>query len=95
MAPDPHLLDDIAKRVAASLPGSLRQAKEDVERNLRAALESALGRLDLVSREEFDAQAALLRRTRERLDALAAEVTRLENEGGGHGGPDGGARAGG
>ena len=83
MQPDPHLLDELAKRLLASLPASLRQAKDDVERNLRAGLEAALGRLDLVSREEFDAQAALLARTRERLDALAAEVTRFESTRGG------------
>jgi ubiquinone biosynthesis accessory factor UbiK len=82
MQPDPRLLDDLAKRLAAALPTSLRQAKEDVERNLRAALESTLSRLDLVSREEFDAQAAVLRRTRERLDALAAEIQKLERDSG-------------
>lgn len=82
MQPDPRLLDELAKRLVAALPPSLRQAKEDVERNLRAALQSALSRLDLVSREEFDAQASVLRRTRERLDELAAEVQKLERDSG-------------
>lgn len=82
MRPDSRLLDELAQRLAAALPPSLRQAKEDVERNLRAALESALSRLDLVSREEFDAQAAVLRRTRERLDALAADIQKLERDSG-------------
>ncbi|HEX5313733.1 MAG TPA: accessory factor UbiK family protein [Gammaproteobacteria bacterium] len=91
MPADPHLLDDLAKRLAASLPASLRQAKEDIEHNLRAALEAALTRLDLVSREEFDAQTALLRRTRERLDALAAEVEKMEHGGGEDHGAAGGA----
>lgn len=80
MKPDPTLLDDIAKRLAANLPDSLQQAKADLERNFRAVLESALSRLDLVSREEFDTQTAVLKRTREKLDALAAEVERLEKE---------------
>jgi BMFP domain-containing protein YqiC len=78
--PDPTLLDDIAKRLAANLPDSLQQAKADLERNFRAVLESALSRLDLVSREEFDTQTAVLKRTREKLDALAAEVEQLEKE---------------
>ncbi|MDN5865466.1 MAG: accessory factor UbiK family protein [Gammaproteobacteria bacterium] len=78
MKPDPSLFEDIARRLAANLPDSLGQAKNDMERNFRALLEGALSRLDLVSREEFDAQTALLRRTRERLDALAEQVEQLE-----------------
>jgi len=62
------------------LPDSLQQAKADLERNFRAVLESALSRLDLISREEFDTQAAVLKRTRGKLDALTAEVERLEKE---------------
>jgi BMFP domain-containing protein YqiC len=88
MKPNPSLLDDLARRLAAGLPDSLHQAKSDIERNFRAVLESGLARLDLVSREEFDAQTALLRRTRERLDALGDEVARLErpeHEGGSNG----------
>ncbi|MGH7058004.1 MAG: accessory factor UbiK family protein [Acetobacteraceae bacterium] len=84
MKPNPTLLDDLARRLAKTLPDSLHQAKADAERNFRAVLESGLARLDLVSREEFDAQAALLRRTREKLDALADEVERIERERGGH-----------
>lgn len=80
MKPDSTLLDDIAKRLAASLPDSLQQAKSDLEHNFRAVLESALSRLDLVSREEFDTQAAVLRRTREKLEALSEEVDKLERE---------------
>lgn len=92
MQADPSFLDDLARRLAASLPGSLRQAREDVERNFRAALESALTRLDLVGREEFDAQSAVLRRTRERLDALTRRIARLEgNREGGNAGDGGDA----
>ncbi len=87
MKPNPTLLDDLARRLAKTLPDSLHQAKEDIERNFRAVLEAGLARLDLVSREEFDAQSALLRRTREKLDALAEEIERLERE---RGGPESG-----
>jgi len=83
MQPDPRLLDDLARRLAANLPGSLRQAREDAERNFRAVLESALSRLDLVGREEFDAQTAVLRRTRERLDEMKERLARLEGQQGG------------
>lgn len=81
MQPDPGFLNDLAKRLAASLPGSLQQARVDIERNFRSVLEAGLRRMDFVSREEFDAQSALLKRTRERLDALSARADRLERKG--------------
>ena len=84
MQPDPSLLDDLARRLASSLPGSLRQARDDAERNFRAVLESALSRLDLVGREEFDAQTAVLRRTRERLEEMTERLARLEEQKGGN-----------
>lgn len=90
MQPDPSVLEDLARRLAGALPMSLRQAREDAERNFRAVLESALGRLDLVTREEFDAQAAVLRRTRERLDTLAERIARIEGEREGGNASDGG-----
>jgi ubiquinone biosynthesis accessory factor UbiK len=78
MRPDPDLLNDLARRLAESLPASLQQARSDLERNFRAVLEAGLRRMDLVSREEFEAQSALLKRTRERLEELAARADRLE-----------------
>lgn len=80
MQPDPDFLNDLARRLAESLPSSLQQAKADLERNFRAVLEAGLRRMDLVSREEFEAQSALLKRTREKLDDLAARADRLEQE---------------
>lgn len=52
----------------------------DVQKNLKAMLSSSLAQLDLVTREEFDIQAEVLRRTREKLDALQARVTALESQ---------------
>ncbi len=78
MRPDPDLLNDLARRLAESLPASLQQARADLERNFRAVLEAGLRRMDLVSREEFEAQSALLKRTRERLEELTARADRLE-----------------
>ena len=80
MRPDPDFLNDLARRLAESLPASLQQAKTDLEQNFRAVLEAGLRRMDLVSREEFEAQSALLKRTRERLEELAARAERLEQE---------------
>ncbi|HEB77995.1 MAG TPA: accessory factor UbiK family protein, partial [Methylothermaceae bacterium] len=51
---------------------------QDMEKNFRAILQSAFSQMNLVSREEFDAQAALLRRTREKLENLEAQLAELE-----------------
>ncbi len=75
---DPKQLDDLAQRLAIGLPKGLQTLRDDVSRNLRASLESGLARLDLVSREEFDVQTAVLARSREKLARLEAQVAELE-----------------
>jgi BMFP domain-containing protein YqiC len=75
---DPKVFDDLSKRVAAGLPQGLQALQADLERNLRSGLEAALGRLNLVSREEFDVQRAVLARTREKLERLETQVRELE-----------------
>jgi ubiquinone biosynthesis accessory factor UbiK len=68
-------LDDISARVAAAMASS---PVRDAEKNVRVLLRGALGRLDLVSREEFDIQVALLARTREKLEGLEQRLAALE-----------------
>jgi BMFP domain-containing protein YqiC len=75
---DPKLFDDISRRVAGNLPPGLQTLQDDLQRNLRSGIESALGRLNLVTREEFEVQQAVLLRTREKLKALEARVAELE-----------------
>mgnify|MGYP000880842526 FL=1 len=53
---------------------------EQLDRNAKSLLQSALTRLDVVSREEFDAQTAVLQRTRERLEALEQQIEALNQE---------------
>lgn len=77
---NPKTLDEISKRIDDALPEGLVQLRQDVKQNLRAGLEAALSRADLVTREEFDVQAAVLARTREKLTALEETVARLESE---------------
>ncbi len=79
---DPKHLDDLARRIGESMPKGLQVLHEDINRSVRGAIESALGRLDLVTREEFDVQAAVLARTRARLEALEEKVAELEGESG-------------
>ncbi|HID50037.1 MAG TPA: accessory factor UbiK family protein [Chromatiales bacterium] len=76
--PTPPSLDQIIDRVLEALPDGLRELRDDAQKNLRAALHSALARMDLVTREEFDIQCKVLARTRARLEELERQVERLE-----------------
>jgi BMFP domain-containing protein YqiC len=71
-------IEDIARRLFESVAPTLRSAQQDLEQNFRAVLRANLSRLDLTSRDEFNAQSKLLERTRERLEALEARVAELE-----------------
>ncbi|VAW56054.1 hypothetical protein MNBD_GAMMA07-564, partial [hydrothermal vent metagenome] len=61
----------------AVMPESLKTLKSDVKNNIKTTLESSLRQMNLVSREEFDVQAALLARTLEQLKALEKQVEEL------------------
>ena len=77
---NPSSLDDFARRLGEMLPPGLDRLRDDVQRNARSAMESALARMDLVTREEFDIQSAVLARTREKLEMLERRVAELERE---------------
>ena len=69
------VFEEISGKLGAVLAES---PAKDVEKNLRALLQSVFAKLDLVTREEFDVQQAVLLRTREKLEALEAKVAGLE-----------------
>ena len=73
----PKTLLDIAQKIQSIVPG-LSELHEDVRENTREAIMAALMHLDLVSREEFDAQAQMLARMRTRLDTLEKQVAAWE-----------------
>ena len=75
---DPKLLDDLAKKVAGSVPTGLQSLQQELQKNLRSALESGLSHLDLVTRQEFDVQSAVLARTREKLEQLERKLAEME-----------------
>ncbi|MFK7997504.1 MAG: accessory factor UbiK family protein [Granulosicoccus sp.] len=75
---DARVFDDISKSLGKLLPPGVSDLKDDFERNAKAAVQSALGNLDLVSREEFDVQAEVLRNTRQKLKQLEARISALE-----------------
>jgi BMFP domain-containing protein YqiC len=73
-------IQNLARKLADSVPAGAKGLKEDLEHNFQALLATAFERLDLVTREEFDIQKHVLERTREKLTALESELTRLEAE---------------
>ena len=75
---DPRTLDDLARRLSAAVPEGLTAVRRDLESNFKAVLQSGLSRLDLVTRQEFDVQAGVLRRTREKLEALERRLAEVE-----------------
>ena len=75
---EPKFFDDLAARLQAAVPEGVRSLQQDVDRNVRAAVQSALNRLDLVTREDFEVQTKVLARTRTQLEALNIRVTQLE-----------------
>ena len=77
---DPRKFDDLARRIQAGLPPGLDEVREDVVRNVRAIIAAGIARMDLVEREEFDVQSAVLARTREKLETLERRVRRLEEQ---------------
>jgi BMFP domain-containing protein YqiC len=71
-------IDEIARRLMENLPPALRATQRDLESNFRAVLRASLGKLDLVTRDEFDTQSRVLERTRARLEALETRLKALE-----------------
>ena len=71
-------LDELARQLAESVPQNLRVLGEDLERNFKSLLHAGLERMELVTREEFDVQAAVLQRTREKLETMEARLGELE-----------------
>ena len=77
---DPKSLDDLARRLADAVPPGLTALKNDLEQNFKAVLQSGLTKLDLVTRQEFDIQSGVLRRSRERLEELEVRIAALEGK---------------
>lgn len=77
---DAKVIEDLARKLAESVPSGVRALQADMEKNFRALLESALAKMNLVTREEFDVQRRVLERTREKLAALEAQIAELERQ---------------
>ena len=73
-------LDELARRLGAALPSGLGALKQDMDKNVHAALRATLAKMDLVTREEFEVQRGVLARTRAKLEALEKQVAELERQ---------------
>ena len=71
-------IDELARRLSSLVPGSLRDSREELQQNFKSVLQTGLGKLDLVTRDEFDVQRAVLLRTRDKLNELQRAIDRIE-----------------
>ena len=76
---DPRFFDDLAKRLSEAMPPQFAALKADLEATFRAVLQAGLAKLELVTRQDFDVQAGVLARTRDKLSQLEARLAALES----------------
>ncbi len=73
-------VEQILSEVSKIIPDDLQNIRQDIENNLRASLTASLAKMDLVTREEFDVQTALLQRTRAQLERLEEKLAAMEKQ---------------
>ncbi len=71
-------IEELARKLADAVPEGVRSIQSDLEKSFRSVLQTGIGKLDLVTREEFEVQEAILARTREKLEALETRLQELE-----------------
>ena len=74
---DTKIFDEMARKFTDNLPPALKNMQSELEKNFRAAMQSGFQKMDLVTREEFDAQAKVLERTRKKVETLQKQVDAL------------------
>jgi len=80
MAFNPKQLDELTDRLIDLLPTGVKDMQQDLEKNIRALMQSTFTKMNLVTREEFDVQSAVLARTREKLEKLEKQLADLESK---------------
>ena len=73
-------LNELAKRLSSAVPPGFSAVGADLDKTFHALLQAAFEKMNLVSREEFEAQKSVLARTREKLEKLEAQVAELERQ---------------
>jgi len=77
---NPQKLEQIAKQISDAMPAGVKSFGEEADRKIKQVLQAQLGKLDMVSREEFDVQTHVLLRTREKLAAMEAKLDELDKK---------------
>lgn len=75
---DTKQIDEAVKKLIDSLPPGVRNLKDELEKNFRSILQTTFAKMNLVTREEFDTQVQVLKRTREKLDKLEKKLAQME-----------------
>ena len=70
-------LEELTRRISSLLPSNVKHMQDDVESNVRSLLQSTLSKMNMVTREEFEVQSAVLQRTREKLEQLEQQVEKI------------------
>jgi BMFP domain-containing protein YqiC len=73
-------IEELTRRISALIPGDVKHMQDDIESNIHNLLQSSLKKMNLVTREEFDVQSAVLQRTREKLEQLEKIVEQLSHQ---------------
>ncbi|WP_413113014.1 ubiquinone biosynthesis accessory factor UbiK [Thaumasiovibrio sp. DFM-14] len=76
---DPKKLESLAKQIQDAMPQPVKELGNDVENKVKQVIQAQLGKLDVVSREEFDVQTQVLLRTRQKLTELESKLSALES----------------
>lgn len=77
---DPKKINEMVQKVIDSMPDGLKNIPKDMQENMRLGLHDVFTKLDLVTREEFDAQVGVLHKTRAKLEALEKKLAELERQ---------------
>jgi len=75
---DNQTINQLSEKIHSLLPPGLQQVKQDFDARLKTLLQQQLANYEMVSREEFELQARVLERTREKLEIIEARLKELE-----------------
>ena len=74
---NPKHLEELTKKLYSALPTSLQNFENEIQQQFKEILQAAFARMDIITREEFDVQVKVLAKTREKVDALQAQIDAL------------------
>lgn len=77
---NPAIIAKIGQQIASLMPEQTKAAQQEAKQNIHSILQSGFAKLDLVTRDEFDAQSAVLQRTREKIEHLEKLTSQLEQQ---------------